>query len=167
MLLLIAALPSTALASPDGAAWETVSHPAGCVQCHLDSPDLGSSPALAIEGLPRQVEAGRQYPLTIVLTDPALKNAGFLLSILSDEAMAGEVEAVDDRTETKGSQARSNWDSSMPSRPGEASWQLIWTAPPSIEGPLRFDLWGNAGNYDLSPLADRLHHRIWYVPQNE
>jgi hypothetical protein len=162
--LLAACIATIAVASPDGAEWNSVSDPAGCVQCHRDSPALPQSPALTLAGLPRQPVAGQRYELTIEIRDPALKNSGFLLSILSDEASAGEFAAVDDRTETNGAQARSNYDSSMPSAPGEARWRVDWTAPAVIEGPLRFDLWANAGNYDLSPLGDRLHHRTWYVP---
>jgi hypothetical protein len=163
-VLLTAWIATIAVASPDGAAWNTVSDPAGCMQCHRDSPDLPQSQALTLNGLPRRPVAGQRYVLTIAVRDPALKNSGFLLSVLSDEAAAGEFDSVDDRTVTNGAQARSNYDSSTPSEPGEASWRVAWTAPAAIEGPLRFDLWANAGNYDLSPLGDRLHHRIWYVP---
>jgi hypothetical protein len=166
-VLLTLPLAATVLASPDGAEWETASNPIACRNCHLDSPDLSQSQALSIEGLPRKPEAGRSYELTIVLRDPALENAGFLLSIRSDSAMAGELLALDKRTEVNGTQARSNYDSSSPEAPGKASWQLVWTAPDALDGPLRFDLWGNAGNYDLSPLGDRAHHRIWYLPLDE
>jgi len=134
------------------------------MQCHRDSPELPHSQALTLNGLPQRPEPGRRYELTIEIRDPALKNAGFLLTVRSDQAMAGELNSLDDRTETSGSQARSNYESSAPDSPGTASWQVVWTAPASIEGPLRFDLWANAGNYDLSPLGDRIHHRIWYLP---
>ena len=121
------------------------------------------SQALTIEGLPQQPKAGQSYELTIVLSDPSLKNAGFLLSIVSDGARSGEFSTNDDLTETNGAQARSTWTGSAPPEAGEARWQLVWTAPAVLEGPLRFDLWGNAGNYDLSPLGDRLHHRTWQL----
>lgn len=156
-------LVSAVFASPDGAEWETAEDPIGCQQCHLGSPDPADSQALAIEGLPKRPEADERYELTIVLSDPALRNAGFLLSILSDGSPAGEFSAVDDRTETNGAQARSTYESTTPDEPGNASWQLIWTTPAVLEEPLRFELWGNAGNYDLSPLGDRLHHQSWHL----
>lgn len=161
---LTAWIGTAAVASPDGAEWNSASDPAGCVQCHRDSPELPHSQALTLDGLPRRPIAGQRYELTIAIRDPALRNAGFLLSVLSDDARPGKFDAVDDRTETNGAQARSNYDSSTPSEPGEARWRVAWTAPAAIEVPLRFDLWANAGNYDLSPLGDRLHHRIWYLP---
>jgi hypothetical protein len=159
-----AGIVTTAAASPDGAEWNTVSESAGCLECHRDSPALPHSQALTLEGLPLRPMAGQRYELTVAVRDSALRNSGFLLSVLSDEQAAGEFDSLDGRTETNGAQARSNYDSSTPDEPGEARWRVAWTAPASIDGPLRFDLWANAGNYDLSPLGDRLHHRIWYVP---
>jgi hypothetical protein len=125
---------------------------------------LPDSEALTLAGLPDAPAPGQSYPLTVQIRDPALRNSGFLLSVLSADAAAGELRSVDERTETNGAQARSNYDSSTPEKTGEARWQIIWTAPPAIAGPLRFDLWANAGNYDLSPLGDRLHHRVWTLP---
>lgn len=161
---LVAGRAAPAVGSPDGAEWVTTEQTAGCLACHLDSPELKDSPALSIEGLPKRPEAGQSYSLTIVLNDPTLRNAGFLLSVFADGTMTGEFSADQDPIETNGSQARSTYDSSTPSSPGEASWQLIWTAPAALQTPLRFDLWGNAGNRDLSPLGDRIHHRIWQLP---
>lgn len=136
----------------------------GCQQCHLGSPVLTDSQALSIEGLPEQPEPEQRYELRIILKDPALRNAGFLLSILPEGTVVGELSAVDDQTETNGAQARSTYDSSTPETPGSAGWQLIWTAPAILEQPIYFDLWGNAGNYDLSPLGDRLHHISRQLP---
>jgi hypothetical protein len=42
-------------------------------------------------------------------------------------------------------------------------WTVVWTAPARAAEMIRFELWANAGNDDLSPLGDRLHHRIWQV----
>jgi len=163
-VVLAACSASQAFSSPDGAEWDSIDQAPGCLSCHLDSPELRDSQALSIEGLPKRPEAGQSYPLTIVLNDPALRNAGFLLSVLADNADAGEFTAIEGEIETNGAQARSTYDSSTPSSPGEARWQLTWTAPTALGEPLHFDLWGNAGNRDLSPLGDRLHHRIWQLP---
>jgi hypothetical protein len=166
-LLLNTLILTSGLASPDGAAWETAETPNGCLMCHLDSPEISASEALTIEGLPKRPAAGERYELTIVLEDPTLRNAGFLLSIWADGTTTGELSANDDRVETQGAQARSTWDGSLPAAPGEARWQLVWTAPAVVDQPLSFDLWGNAGNDDLSPLGDRLHHRIWQLPPSQ
>lgn len=163
--LLASGLVSTRVsASPDGADWEAADEPQGCGSCHLGDPPIESSDALSIEGLPQQPESGKSYELTIRLRDPALKNAGFLLSIRSDATPTGTLESLDGRTETDRNRARSTWDGSFPPAAGEASWTVVWTAPPSLESILHFDLWANAGNDDLSPLGDRVHHRVWSLP---
>lgn len=165
--LLSTLILSSGLASPDGAAWETAEAANGCLMCHLDSPQALESEALTIEGLPKRPTAGERYELTIVLKDPTLRNAGFLLSIWADGTTTGELSATDDRVETRGAQARSTWDGSFPAAAGEARWRLAWTAPAVMDQPVRFDLWGNAGNDDLSPLGDRLHHQIWQLPPSQ
>jgi hypothetical protein len=153
------------LASPDGAEWDAASDPEGCLSCHLGAPELGESESLVIEGLPEQTSAGQSYDLTVILEDPALRNAGFLLTIRAAGQPAGSLAAVDDRVETNGASARSTWEGSFPEQPGRASWQLVWTAPAARGGTaIDLDLWGNAGNDDLSPLGDRPHHRTWHLP---
>jgi hypothetical protein len=152
-------------AATDGAEWETAADPQGCRSCHLDSPDPPDSDGLSIEGLPAQVQAGQRYELTIALEDPELQNAGFLLTVSAQAGPAGTLAASDALTATNGAMARSTYDGTEPDAPGKASWELVWTAPAVIEEPLRFDLWANAGNWDLSPLGDRVHHRVWRVPE--
>lgn len=155
---------SSVSAATDGAEWETATDPQGCTACHLDSPDPADSDALSVEGLPARPQAGQRYELTIALEDPELQNAGFLLAVSTQAGPAGTLTARDALTATNGAMARSTYDGTEPAAPGKACWQLVWTAPELIEGPLRFDLWANAGNWDLSPLGDRVHHRVWRVP---
>jgi len=157
--LFAAFLAAPAPASPDGAEWETADNAEGCLACHLGAPVTTESEGLAIDGLPRKPMPGRAYALSITLTDPALQNAGFLLRIAAVTGSPGTLVATDGKTETTGALARSTFDGATPAEPGTAHWQLEWTAPEPIEGPLRFDLWANAGNWDLSPLGDRLHRR--------
>ncbi|HUF72518.1 MAG TPA: choice-of-anchor V domain-containing protein [Gammaproteobacteria bacterium] len=157
--LLAAFLAAPAPASPDGAEWETADNPEGCLACHLGAPVMTESEGLAIEGLPRKPIPGRAYALSITLADPELQNAGFLLRIAAVTGSPGALEALDTQTETNGALARSTFDGATPAEPGRARWQLEWTAPEPIEAPLRFELWANAGNWDLSPLGDRLHRR--------
>lgn len=105
------------------------------------------------------MQAGRRYALTILLRDPAALTAGFMLGVSSGTAPAGELRAVDERSEVRGARARQTRAGYLPTVPGEARWELVWTAPATIEAPIRFDLWGNAGNDDLSPLGDRVYYR--------
>jgi hypothetical protein len=150
----------SASASPDGPEWTIADEPDGCGSCHLSEAETTETAGLELLGLPAAIEAGRQYILTVVLEDPALRNAGFLLTIRAGGADPGTLAASDDRVEVAGEQARSTWPGSFTDETGRARWQLLWTAPVTPLGGLRFEIWANAGNDDLSPLGDRLHHRV-------
>jgi hypothetical protein len=140
-----------------------IDNAAGCGSCHLGSPDPTDSPAVAIEGLPEHVTPEKTYTLQIVLSDPALQIGGFLLAVTVEAAPAGTLASADATTEIQGSRARSTRAGALPPAPGAMRWTLVWTAPPEVAGPIRFELWANAGNDDLSPLGDRLHHRYWQI----
>lgn len=155
-----------ATANPDGAEWITAANPDGCLACHFDAPDPSDSQALSIEGLPERPEPGTAYTLKLRLSDPTLKNAGFMLIVTAAEAPAGKLMAVDARTEIgeNGTVARSTRAGSVPATAGESAWDLVWTAPAGPTGAIRFEFWANAGNDDQSPFGDTLHHRIWQLP---
>jgi len=169
-------LANPARAAPDGAEWGVAEEPAGCGGCHLapaattdaaalDPPAVSAaSAALDIEGLPANPAPGQRYVLLIALDDPALRNAGFLLSVRAEGGAPGRLIADDVRVETDAHLARSTWEGSFVAEPGSARWPLIWEAPAAPTGPVRFELWANAGNNDLSPLGDRVHHRVWAIP---
>lgn len=155
------ALCQPALANPEGADWAVADTPEGCGSCHFDTPVRTDSSALRIEGLPDHPEAGSTHRLTLILEDPKLANAGFLLTVsVPGEAAgadAGRFSGQDGRTETNGARARSTLAGSETATEGRTSWAVDWTAPDPLTGPLRFDLWGNAGNDDLSAFGDRIH----------
>lgn len=159
-----ALLSVAVLASPEGAEWATADKPDGCRSCHLSNDPPIDSPALSLAGLPEKPAAGRPYELAITLEDPQLKNAGFLLIIRTEGSPAGTLATSEaDRVEVNGTMARSTWAGSLVETPGLAEWHLNWTAPAEFNGALDFELWGNAGNRDLSPLEDRVYHRIWTI----
>ena len=158
---------SPAVASPKGAEWAVIDDDAGCGSCHLGSPDPTRSAAVSIEGLPERVTPALPYELEIVLADPALRIAGFLLEVTAAEAPAGALSSVDATTEAQGARARSTRAGALPPEPGAIRWHVTWTAPPSLAGPIRFEIWANAGNDDLSPLGDRLHHKVFEIPAAE
>jgi hypothetical protein len=176
---------AAALATPEGADWNIAATPEGCASCHLGATPVPDGAVLRIEGLPDAPTAGMTYELTVVLEDPDLVNAGFLLTLEAGDAAtgpltavgeatgtlaavgdaAGELAAVDERVEVdaSGTRARSTWAGSFQAAPGEGRWQLNWTAPANPAGGIRLDLWANAGNDDLSPLGDRPWHRRWQL----
>ena len=159
-------------AAPDGVAWEVADDPSGCASCHLGQPERPAADGLSIDGLPDAPEPGRRYRLSVRLTDPALRVAGFLLRVVAATETGapgdpGMLDPVDERSETDGPRARSTWDGRKPTADGEARWDLDWIAPATVALPLRVELWGNVGNDDLSPLGDAIRHGIWLVPAGD
>lgn len=151
-------------ALPDGAPWEAALD-RGCAQCHFDAPPVVESTALALAGLPERVAPGTRYELVVRLEAAEMSNAGFLLSAWQgDKEPAGSFASVDERTAVNGAQARSTKAGAAVSA-GVAEWALEWTAPEASEDVqlVRFELWANAGNDDLSPLGDTTHTRTWRV----
>jgi hypothetical protein len=155
---------SPAFASPKGAEWAVIDDVAGCGSCHLGSPEPTNSTAISIEGLPERVTPAAPYTLEIVLADPALRIAGFLLEVTTADVPAGMLSSIDATTESQGARARSTRAGALPQVEGAQRWRVLWTAPTTLPGPVRFEIWANAGNDDLSPLGDRLHHRTFEVP---
>jgi hypothetical protein len=151
-------------ASPKGADWSVIDTGGGCGSCHLGSPDPTDSPAVSIEGLPGRLRPGESYTLDIVLSDPDLRIAGFLLDVTSANAPSGSLAGIDATTESAGARARSTQSGARPPSPGAMRWTVVWTAPSTLAGPVRFEIWANAGNDDLSPLGDRLHHHVLEIP---
>ena len=148
-------------ALPDGAPWEAALDK-GCPQCHFDAPAVEDSPALMIDGLPDSISPGARYPIVVRLTAADMRKAGFLLSAWQGQhEPAGRVAAVDERTAVNGAQARATAAGAAVTA-GAVEWALEWTAPEAPE-PVRFELWANAGNDDLSPLGDTTHRRNWRV----
>src|SRR5690606_40073437 len=56
-----------------------------------------------------------------------------------------------------GARARSTEQGSQPEADGRAEWSVVWQAPASLELPIVFELWANAGNDDQSPFGDATH----------
>lgn len=150
-------------AFPDGAPWESASSEEGCNECHFDAGATLESEALAIAGLPDGIDPGAVYRLTLSLRADEMYRAGFLLTARQNGAPAGRFTALDDRASTQGAQARSTERGAELEGPGLAEWRLEWTAPAVLEGPVSFELWGNAANDDQSPFGDATHFRVWLV----
>lgn len=163
----VAAAAPAVLGFPDGAPWEAAGGD-GCVQCHFDAPPEEPSAALSILGLPSAAAPGGRYALTVRLADEDLVNAGFLLSAwVGTDGLgsleAGRFEANDEKVATSGARARSSEKGSRPQTPGVAEWTVVWHAPASLDAPIVFELWGNAGNDDKSPFGDTTHRRLFEV----
>ena len=75
-----------------------------CASCHFDNRVNDSAGSLRVEGVPASYAEGREYAITIAVGRPAIKRAGFELSVrFADGAekgrQAGTLRAPDARTQ--------------------------------------------------------------------
>lgn len=167
----LGAATTAVFAFPEGAPWEAAAGE-GCVECHFDAPPTEASAAVSLIGLPAATTPGARYSLTVRLEHDDLENAGFLLSAWQGAGgvgtqEAGRFEALDEKVETLGGRARSTEEGSSPSAPRIAEWAVVWVAPASVDVPVVFELWANAGNADKSPFGDATHRRVFELAKVE
>jgi hypothetical protein len=133
-----------------------------CHACHFFN-DVNSGPErVAITGVPERFVAGEAYPLTITLSRPDLKVAGFQLTarFRDDGAQAGELAPASGaaervKVETQGDVQYANQQKAgtEPAAPHTARWSLVWTAPDG-DRPVVFHVAANAGDGDGTAEGD-------------
>ena len=127
-----------------------------CDACHFHAAPNAGPGALTLEGVPDRFVAGEPYRVTISLTQPGLKLAGFQLTsrFKDDGAQAGTL-AKDASSDARvGIEAQSGIQYAGQRREGAAvvapdgsRWTVIWTAP-SATRTIVFHVAANAANGD-------------------
>jgi len=141
-----------------------------CVECHLEYQLNPPGGRLLLEGAPAEYEAGRTYPLTVVLQSEEMDRAGFEAAARFESgaaagAQAGVLASVDARVAvTPDSVSRMPYAhhtraGTHVSDPALATWSLTWTAPAS-GGDVVFHLAANSANGDDSPLGDLVYTTV-------
>jgi hypothetical protein len=127
-----------------------------CDACHFHAAPNAGPGRLALEGVPDRLAAGEQYRLTISLTQPGMKLAGFQLTarFKDDGTQAGTLatDAPSDprvgiETNSTMQYAGQRREGAALSEPGTSRWTLIWTAP-SAARTVVFHVAANAANGD-------------------
>ena len=136
-----------------------------CHGCHFQS-DLNSGPGgVTIEGVPDSFAPGERYEITVTLSDPAMKLAGFQLTarFKNGGAQAGALIPGPNEDARLGIASQGGLQYANQSRPGselttpgKARWTLAWTAPPSAE-PVLFHVAANAANGDEAADGDYIY----------
>jgi hypothetical protein len=156
-LILEACLSSDARALPDGAPWGAANPAAdqNCAACHFGLDPVLASAALEIHGLPKKLEAGMTYDLTIAFESPDIVVAGFQLIAQASGQDVGTFTSSADDVEFIGSSIRSIKPLRMI---GRAVWEIQWHAPEKVSGPIDIYVAASAANDDQSPFGDTIHY---------
>ena len=127
-----------------------------CEACHFQAAPNSGPGRLAIDGLPDRFVAGESYKLTISLTQPGMKLAGFQLAarFKDDGSQAGTLAraspadariAID--TEAPVHYAGQRREGAALVEPDVNRWTVIWTAPSAMRA-VAFHVAANAANGD-------------------
>jgi hypothetical protein len=127
-----------------------------CDACHFHAAPNTGPGRLALEGVPDRFTAGEPYRLSILLTQPAMKLAGFQLTarFKDDGSQAGTLAKDPASDASVGIDAQSGIQYAGQRRQGAAVvmpegslWTVIWTAPSAARSVV-FHLAANAANGD-------------------
>ena len=127
-----------------------------CDACHFHAAPNAGPGTLTIEGVPDRFTAGQPYRITIALSQPAMKLAGFQLSarFKDNGAQAGMLtkEPVSDtrvgiETQSGVQYAGQRREGAAIVTPKESRWTMLWTAP-SATRTVMFHVAANAANGD-------------------
>lgn len=133
-----------------------------CHACHFSAEPNLSPGRLVIDGVPPRFTAGEQYTLTVTLTRPGMKRAGFQLAarFKDDGAQAGTLTAGSAETSRVGVEfqggiqyANQKEDGSPVGMPDVARWTVEWTAPARV-APVVFQVAANAADGNGSADGD-------------
>lgn len=136
-----------------------------CQDCHWDFEVGDPAGNLRVEGIPGAFVPGESYPITVVLSRPAMESGGFQLAarFASDTTQAGSF----DVSERDRARVRVNTDRDVQfvqhtlegvpvERPHVTAWTVIWTAPGGggPGDPILFHASAVAGDGDESQVGD-------------
>ena len=139
-----------------------------CHACHFHR-DLNAGPGrVTIAGLPTRVVAGERYPLTITLTRPEMRLAGFQLTARFKDGgtqagtlapAPGEEARVGIDVSRDVQYANQRRTGASPAASDTATWSLVWTAPQTSD-PVVFHVAANAADADNTAEGDYVHTAV-------
>lgn len=171
VLLLVTTWPPHAAARaaryPDGAppGFTAGFQEQSCHACHFHAEVNAPPGQAAIEGVPQRYAAGERYSITVKLSRPNMKLAGFQLAVRATDtgAQAGTLasrpdsaDAIRIDTQAGVQYANQRTQGSAPDKNGVAQWTVIWTAP-ERNVPVVFHVAANAADGDGTAEGDHVY----------
>jgi hypothetical protein len=142
---------------------------ASCHVCHLDNPVNAAGGSLALTGVPATYTLGAAYNVTVTLTRDGLRRGGFEIAARFASGkqkgkqagvwrpLDARVQLIPSRVDAALTFVQHNLAGSITAVRGANTWTVEWTAPLASEGPVQFNVAGNASNNDDSPLGDFIY----------
>ena len=127
-----------------------------CDACHFHAAPNAGPGKLTIDGVPERFVAGQAYRITVALTQPGMKLAGFQLAarFKDDGGQAGTLAKESEQdmgvaveTQSGVQYAGQRRDGASVMTPNETRWTVMWTAPSATRTVL-FHVAANGANGD-------------------
>jgi len=138
-----------------------------CQECHFES-DVNAGTGTIEVALPDFVLPDTTYHITVQLTHPGMRRAGFMLSTRTPHGgQAGRLRATDERTTTTAAgdvvyvhhALGGTWVEG-----DSQSWTFEWTTDGLLQGAVVVvHVAANAGNNDASPFGDYVYAGEWVI----
>ena len=140
-----------------------------CHSCHFDNPVNAPGGTLTVTGVPSTYAVGQTYAITVTLARQGMTRGGFEIAARfaggrAKAKQAGAWRLLDQRAQLIPSQidpslrfVQHTLAGSKAMNPGVNAWTIDWTAPPASDGPIQFNVAGNASNEDDSALGDFIY----------
>lgn len=136
---------------------------ASCHACHFHAEPNSPPGRVTIDGMPQQFTGGERYTLTITLTRPDMKRAGFQLTTRFKDTggqagtlVSGDAGRAGVQTDGGIQYAGQTKGGSTVSEPGVSRWTVVWTAPAS-GGPVVVNVAANAADGNESADGDYVY----------
>jgi hypothetical protein len=133
-----------------------------CDGCHFESPLNVKPGQLTIAGVPERFTPGERYTLTLTLSHPTMKIAGFQLAARIENggtqagtlaAAPGEEKRVKVETQGNIQYVNQRVEGTVLTTPGTARWSVVWTAP-AMPGTVLFHAAANAADQNEATRGD-------------
>jgi hypothetical protein len=133
----------------------------------VDAPLNDGVGSLHVNGLPADVEPGREYTLVVYLERPRLTRGGFQLALRFGPGehagtQAGSIAVADSRVQILSGGSRSvqyaeHTSNGVTATRDTIRWTVLWHAPASGAGTVVLHVAANASNDDDSELGDAVY----------
>ena len=139
-----------------------------CHACHFHAEPNSGTGRVTIAGVPERYVLGERYTITVTLSRPGMKAAGFQLAARATDggAQAGTLASAEGeneriRIDVQGSIQYANQQKkgTAPAAADTASWAILWTAP-QTNLPVTFHVAANAADGDGTAEGDYVHTTV-------
>ena len=138
-----------------------------CHACHFDGAVNDELGVLSIAGLDATYVPGQRYTLSVVLVRPGLQEAGFQLSIRTDDGeQAGAIQTSSERVGIDRAKGIEYVRHSPRGTGGIVSDSSLWTfhwAAPEDSIPVHLHVVANAANGDESEFGDAIYQKALLI----